>query len=331
MPNSGIWENSDCSSADRRGQTTLTFIRTSRLKLITATTSRSFSRPEASALWCNGAGRLCISIPNSVSLNHSLSAESFFCPLHHAAFEYDGHLGRRPVSCPQISASFTDTERMPLTPPHSNEKDLRALQAHTHSRTSDDEPGAAALISALFSMADIMAVLYGGVLRTDPGEPRHPSRDRFILSEGHAGAGVYASLAERGFFPVELLSQHYRDGSKLSGHVSHKGIPGVELSTGSLGHGLSVAAGMAYAAKLDTNAHRVFCLMSDGECDEGSVWEAVLFAGHHRLDQLVAVIDYNKIQSLAAVAETWPSSHSLKSGVPSGGGLSKSTDTTAPP
>jgi transketolase len=164
--------------------------------------------------------------------------------------------------------------------------------------------GGGSHIGAVFSMADIIAVLYSAVLRLDPSEPRHPGRDRFILSKGHAGAGVYASLAERGFFPPDRLDQHYADGSDLSGHVSHKGIPGVELSTGSLGHGLSVAAGMAYGAKMDGKAHRVFCLMSDGECDEGSVWEAVLFAAHHHLDSLVAVIDYNKIQSLAPVAET---------------------------
>jgi len=164
--------------------------------------------------------------------------------------------------------------------------------------------GGSSHIGAVFSMADIVAVLYGGVMQLDPAEPKAAARDRFVLSKGHAGAGVYAALAERGFIPIEQLATHYRDGSKLSGHVSHKGIPGVELSTGSLGHGLSVAAGMALGAKLDGQAHRVFCLMSDGECDEGSVWEAVLFAAHHRLSRLVAVIDYNKIQSLAPVPVT---------------------------
>jgi len=164
--------------------------------------------------------------------------------------------------------------------------------------------GGSSHVGAVFSMADIMAVLYGGVLRLDAAEPKSPGRDRLILSKGHAGAGVYAALAERGFLPVEQLATHYKDGSKLSGHVSHKGIPGVEFSTGSLGHGLGVAAGMAFGAKLDGKAHRVFCVMSDGECDEGSVWEAVLFAAHHKLGRLIAVIDYNKIQSLAPVPET---------------------------
>ncbi len=164
--------------------------------------------------------------------------------------------------------------------------------------------GGSSHVGSVLSMADVLAVLYGEVLRVDPENPRWEDRDRFILSKGHAGAGVYAVLAERGFFPVERLADHYRDGSVFSGHVSHKGIPGVELSTGSLGHGLSVGAGMAYGAKLDGRTHRVVVLLSDGECDEGSNWEAILFASHHRLDNLMAVVDYNKIQSLAPVAET---------------------------
>lgn len=164
--------------------------------------------------------------------------------------------------------------------------------------------GGSSHIGAVLSMADIVAVLYGAVLRVDAQAPAWPERDRFILSKGHAGVGVYAVLAERGFMPVEKLHTHYRDGSDLSGHVSHKGIPGVELSTGSLGHGLSVGVGMALGAKRDGRSHRVFVLLSDGECDEGSVWEAVLFAAHHKLANLVAIVDYNKIQSLAPVAET---------------------------
>jgi transketolase len=164
--------------------------------------------------------------------------------------------------------------------------------------------GGSSHIAAVFSMADIVAVLYSGIMRIDPRRPQWPERDRFILSKGHAGAGVYAALAESGFFPVERLDTHYQDGSDLSGHVSHKGIPGVEFSTGSLGHGLSVGAGMAYAAKLDCRSHRVFVLLSDGECDEGSNWEAILFASHFKLGNLVAVVDYNKIQSLASVADT---------------------------
>lgn len=164
--------------------------------------------------------------------------------------------------------------------------------------------GGTSHIASVFSMADVVAVLYANVLRVDPRQPDWPARDRFILSKGHAGAGVYAALAERGFFPVKVLESHGQDGSILSGHVSHKGVPGVELSTGSLGHGLPVATGMALAAKRAGKEHRVFCLLSDGECDEGSTWEAILFAAHHRLDNLVAIVDYNKIQSLGSVAET---------------------------
>ena len=162
--------------------------------------------------------------------------------------------------------------------------------------------GGGAHIGAVFSCADILAVLYGGILRVDPAVPESPARDRFVLSKGHAGAGLYAVLAERGFFPVEQLPTHYQDGSDLSGHVSHK-LPGVDVSTGSLGHGLSIAAGMAYAARLKSAPHRVFCLLSDGECDEGSTWEAALFAAHHGLSNLVAIVDYNRIQGLAPVAE----------------------------
>ena len=164
--------------------------------------------------------------------------------------------------------------------------------------------GRSSHIGSVLGLADILAVLYGQVMRVRPQEPEWQERDRLILSKGHAGAGVYAALAEVGFFPVEMLGQHCADGSRLSGHVSHKGIPGVEFSTGSLGHGLSVSAGIALGAKLDGALFRVFCVLSDGECDEGSVWEAAMFAAHHHLSNLVAVVDYNMIQSLGPVAET---------------------------
>jgi len=164
--------------------------------------------------------------------------------------------------------------------------------------------GQSSHVASVLSCADALAVLYAGVLRVDPANPQWDDRDRFILSKGHAGSGIYAALALRGFFDPSVLTTHYQDGSILSGHVSHKGIPGVEISTGSLGHGLSIGAGMAYAAALQGKAWRTFVMLSDGECDEGSIWEAVLFAAHHRLDRLVAVVDYNKIQSLAPVSET---------------------------
>ncbi len=183
-----------------------------------------------------------------------------------------------------------------------NTKDL-ALRIRRHAVEMTSRGGSSHVGSAL-SMADIVAVLYGQVLNIDPSRPDWEERDRFILSKGHAGAGMYAALAETGFMPVERLKDHYRDGSELSGHVSHKGIPGVELSTGSLGHGLSVGVGMAFAAHQDGKAHRVFVLLSDGECGEGSNWEAILFAPHHQLSNLVAIVDYNKLQSIKPVAET---------------------------
>ncbi|MEO1996793.1 MAG: transketolase [Planctomycetaceae bacterium] len=177
----------------------------------------------------------------------------------------------------------------------------RRIRVHALHMTSR---GGSSHIGSALSIADILAVLYGGVLQVDPQRPDDPARDRFVLSKGHAGAAVYAALAESGFFPVEKLQTHYQDGSDLSGHISHKGIPGVEVSTGSLGHGLPIATGMAYAGQLDGGSHSIYVLLSDGECDEGSNWEAILFAAHHGLDNLVAIVDYNKIQSLAPVSET---------------------------
>lgn len=183
----------------------------------------------------------------------------------------------------------------------STEQLAQRIRIHVLHMTNEGE---SAHIGSAFSIADILAVLYGNILRITPDEPLKPERDRFILSKGHAGVAVYAALAEVGFFKIEKLKDHYQDGSELSGHVSHKGVPGVELSTGSLGHGLGVGVGMALAAKLDGRDHRVVVLMSDGECDEGSVWEAALFAAHHTLRNLVAIVDYNKIQSLAPVEDT---------------------------
>ena len=157
-------------------------------------------------------------------------------------------------------------------------------------------------VGTCLSSADVLAVLYGGWLRVDPSDSSLPSRDRFILSKGHGCAALYAVLAERGFFPMEWLDSFYMDGSPLVGHAT-VGVPGVEVSTGALGHGLAIGCGMALAAKRDVAAHRVVVMLSDGECDEGSTWEAALFAPHHRLDNLVAIVDYNKIQSLGTVKE----------------------------
>jgi transketolase len=152
-------------------------------------------------------------------------------------------------------------------------------------------------------MIDLLAVLYGGILRVNPAQPDWADRDRFILSKGHGCAALYAVLAERKFFPKGWLENFYQNGSPLAGHITHLGVPGVDASTGSLGHGLSIACGMALAGKRDGRPYRVFTLLSDGECDEGSTWEAVLFAPHHHLDNLVAIVDYNKIQSLGRVED----------------------------
>jgi len=164
--------------------------------------------------------------------------------------------------------------------------------------------GGSSHVGAAFSIADVLAVLYGEVLTVDPKNPDAAQRDRLILSKGHAGAAIYAVLAETGFFSKEWLKTHYKNGSRLSGHVSHKGVPGVEFSTGSLGHGLPVATGMALAALRRGSAHHVYTILGDGECDEGANWEAALFAAHHRLRNLTVVIDYNKLQSLGLVEDT---------------------------
>lgn len=159
-------------------------------------------------------------------------------------------------------------------------------------------------IASILSMADFMAVLFNEVMTLNPENPKDDNRDRFILSKGHAGAAVYACLAEKGFFDRELLKTHYQNGSHLSGHVSHRGVPGVEFSTGSLGHGVSAACGMAYALRKDGKPNRVYTVVGDGECDEGSVWETALFAAHFKLDNFCIIVDRNKMQSLYTTEET---------------------------
>lgn len=152
-------------------------------------------------------------------------------------------------------------------------------------------------IGAILSVADIVAMLYSEAMSYNVKNPNWEDRDRMILSKGHAGASIYAALAEVGFWAVEELKTHYANGSRLSGHVSHH-LPGVDFSTGSLGHGLSAGAGMAYAIKKNGKNNKVYVVLGDGECDEGSVWEAALFANHFRLQNLVAIIDHNHMQSL---------------------------------
>ena len=176
-------------------------------------------------------------------------------------------------------------------------KKIRLHALHMIHRAKSSHLGSA------YSMADLLAVLYGRILRIDPHKPDAADRDRFVLSKGHACAALYAVLAEQGFFPKEWLQNFYQDGARLAGHATHAGVPGVEVSTGSLGHGLPLACGMALVGKRDRQAYRIFTLLSDGECDEGSTWEAALFAPHHQLDNLIAIIDYNQIQSLGTVKE----------------------------
>ena len=141
-------------------------------------------------------------------------------------------------------------------------------------------------IGSMLSMADMLPVIYTQILNVDPKAPKKAARDRFILSKGHGGAALLSVLAELGFFPLDWLDQYYCDNGKLSGHISHH-IPGVEFSTGSLGHGLPVACGMAMAAKQAGKKHRIFCLSSDGDLNEGSSWEAIMLAGQHHFDNLV--------------------------------------------
>lgn len=158
-------------------------------------------------------------------------------------------------------------------------------------------------IASALSICDIVAVLYGEVLNVAPADPKAAQRDRFILSKGHACVAVYAALAQRGFLQPDDLLSYGQDGSPLMNHISHH-VSGVEFSTGSLGHGLSFGVGKALAAKRLGAFWRTFVVLSDGELGEGSNWEALLFAAHHGLDNLVAIVDYNKLQSLTTVNET---------------------------
>lgn len=152
-------------------------------------------------------------------------------------------------------------------------------------------------LAGALSCMDILVAAYWTALKIDPARPRDPGRDRFIFSKGHAISALYATLAERGFFPVERLSRYNEPGSGLPEQPSPGCAPGVELATGSLGHGLPYGVGQALAARIQGRGSRVFVLMSDGECEEGSVWEAALLAPAQRLERLCAVVDYNKWQA----------------------------------
>jgi len=146
------------------------------------------------------------------------------------------------------------------------------------------------------SAADIVTALYFKVMRHDPKNPQWSERDRFVLSKGHAAPILYAALAECGYFPVEELSTLRKLGSRLQGHTDRTLTPGVEMSAGSLGQGLSYGIGMALAGRLDRKDYRVYVLIGDGECDEGQVWEAAMFAPHHKIDNITAIVDHNDLQ-----------------------------------
>ena len=167
------------------------------------------------------------------------------------------------------------------------------------------EGGSRGHIGSTMSLIEILRVLFDDIMTFDPNVPMTPTRDRLILSKGHGCIALYVMLAEKGFFPPEELATFCRYTSTLGGHPEYGHVPGVEASTGSLGHGLAIGVGMAYAARLSNSPHHVFVVMGDGELDEGSVWESALAAGHHRLDNLTVVVDYNKLQSYGPVAEVW--------------------------
>ena len=169
-------------------------------------------------------------------------------------------------------------------------------------------------LGSALSCVDILVAAYWAALSLDPARPAAPERDRFILSKGHAAPALYAALAYRGFFPPALLETFAEPGSRLAEQPSPACVPGLELATGSLGHGLPVGVGMALAGRLQAQRYRVFVLMSDGECNEGSVWEAALLAPAQKLDNVLAIIDYNKwqatgrsneIMALAPLREKW--------------------------
>ena len=172
----------------------------------------------------------------------------------------------------------------------------KGIIASTHSAKAGHPGGS-------LSAADIFTFLYFEELNVDPKNPGWEDRDRFVLSKGHTAPGLYAALAHKGFFPVEDLLTLRKVGSYLQGHPSMKSVPGVDMSTGSLGQGISTAVGMAIAGKMDDKDYRVYTVLGDGEIQEGQVWEAAMMAGHKKLDNLVAVVDNNGLQIDGDVSE----------------------------
>lgn len=151
-------------------------------------------------------------------------------------------------------------------------------------------------IGGALSLTEVVVSLYWRILNIDPKNPKWDERDRVILSKGHGGPVLYAALAYRGYFPKSMLSTLNADGTNLPSHVDRIRTPGIDMTAGSLGQGLSCACGMALAARMDGKKHKVFCIVGDGECNEGQVWEAAMYAGHNKLDNLIAITDYNKLQ-----------------------------------
>lgn len=151
-------------------------------------------------------------------------------------------------------------------------------------------------IGTCFSCIDILSVLYNEILNINPNEPEMKERDLFFMSKGHGAAAMYATLARKGYFSLDLLESYCVNGSDFAGHVRRFVVPGIDFSSGSLGHGLSVATGVAYANRLSKNPGKVFVLMGDGECNEGSVWESAMFASKHNLSNIIAIVDRNNLQ-----------------------------------
>lgn len=151
-------------------------------------------------------------------------------------------------------------------------------------------------LGGALSLTEIVITLYWRVLNIDPKNPKYQDRDRVVLSKGHGGPVLYTALAYRGYFPKTMLSTLNADGTNLPSHVDRIRTPGIDMTAGSLGQGLSCACGMALAARMDSREHNIFCIIGDGECNEGQNWEAAMFAGHHKLDNLIAITDYNKLQ-----------------------------------
>lgn len=176
-------------------------------------------------------------------------------------------------------------------------RDVRKDILRMHARANSSHIGSA------FSCVELLVSLFFSVMNTNPLEPEHKDRDKFILSKGHAVSALYAILAKRGFFDKSILDEYCVNGGRLFGHSARGCVPGVEVTTGSLAHGLSMGIGMSLAARHDHVDNRTFVLLSDGECNEGAVWEAAMFASHHRLDNLVAIIDYNKLQAFGRTSE----------------------------